>query len=189
MNSFQGEEIAVILEMSEDGIARIVATAAPDDGLLFTQEEKNIVYLQQALYEPGFDKQDREVFEQYLNTLHGTFAQVSGNPKAQEAKVKGVSSGKKYKPVDKKVRPVYGTLPEEFRVVRNIKGDPLAGIPSLSPVPPEFQPKGRYTQQRMEDFDKAHPGFWWPEERKLMHHLMAEQNEAFAWTETERGKF
>ncbi|KAJ2927298.1 hypothetical protein H1R20_g9797, partial [Candolleomyces eurysporus] len=61
-------------------------------------------------------------------------------------------------------------------------------MPTLSPTPPEFSPKGRYTQERMEGFDKAHQDFWWPEERKLMHHLMAEQNEAFAWTETERGK-
>jgi len=181
----------VILDMSEDGIPRIISAAAPQDGKTFTQEEKKIIYLQHALQEPGIDKGDREIFEQYLSSVAENFAQAqaSGNPKAQEAKVKGVSTGKKYKPVDKKVRPVYGTLPEEFRIVRNITGDPLEGMPVLSPTPPEFEPKGRYTQERMEDFDKAHPGFWWPEERKLMHHLMAEQNAAFAWTESERGKF
>jgi len=29
----------------------------------------------------------------------------------------------------------------------------------------------------------------WPEERKLMHWLIGEQNEAFAWDDAERGKF
>jgi len=32
-------------------------------------------------------------------------------------------------------------------------------------------------------------GFLWPEKRKLMHWLVAEQNEAFAWDDTEQGKF
>jgi len=32
-------------------------------------------------------------------------------------------------------------------------------------------------------------GFLWSEERKLMHWLVREQNEAFAWDDTERGKF
>jgi hypothetical protein len=31
---------------------------------------------------------------------------------------------KKYKPVSQKVRPVLGDLPEKFRIVRNIEGDP-----------------------------------------------------------------
>jgi hypothetical protein len=52
-------------------------------------------------------------------------------------------------------------------------------MPELNLTPPEFVPKGWYTQERMEDFDKAHSGFWLPEKRKLMHNLMAEQNEAF----------
>ena len=180
----------MIVEKSEDGTPIIVATALPQNGKVFIQEEKKMIYLQQALYEPGVDRRDQETFELYLSSLTDKEGKVqeSGNPKAKEAKVKGVSTGKKYKPVDMKVRPVYGTLPEEFRIVRNITGDPLAGMPQLSPTPPEFSPKGRYTQERMEDFDKAHPDFWWPEERKLMHHLMAEQNEAFAWVESERGK-
>ena len=38
-----------------------------------------------------------------------------------------VFAGKKYKPVDQKVRPIRGTLPEEFRIIREIKGEPLGG--------------------------------------------------------------
>ena len=41
-----------------------------------------------------------------------------------------------------------------------------------------------------EKLDTVHlSGFLWPEERKLMHWLVAEQNEAFAWDDTEQGKF
>jgi hypothetical protein len=60
----------------------------------------------------------------------------------------------------------------------------------LSPHPPNFVPTGRYTQERMEAMDQAHEGdFLLPKECKLLHHLMMEQNEAFAWDETEKGHF
>jgi hypothetical protein len=63
-------------------------------------------------------------------------------------------------------------------------------MPELNPHPPEFEPTGRYTQARKDDMDKVHEGdFLWPEERKLVHHLIMEQNEAFAWDDTERGRF
>jgi len=53
-----------------------------------------------------------------------------------------VFAGKKYKPVDQKVRPVKGTLLEEFRIIRNIMGDPLVDILKLDPNPPDFTPTG-----------------------------------------------
>jgi hypothetical protein len=89
-----------------------------------------------------------------------------------------------------KTKPVYAELPEEYRIKRDIKGDPLAEMPKLNPNPPEFEPTGRCTQERKEIIDQAHKGdFLWPEERKLVHHLMMEQNLAFAWEESERGRF
>jgi hypothetical protein len=98
--------------------------------------------------------------------------------------------GKKYKPVALKVRPVLGELPQKFRIVRNIVGDPLIGMPTLPEKPPDPQPKGRYSLERLEKMDAVHDGdFLLPEERKLMHYLVAEQNEAFAWDDTERGRF
>ncbi len=72
--------------------------------------------------------------------------------------VKDVFMTRKYKLVVQKVRPVMGGLPSEFRIERNIKGDPLKE-------------------------------FLWPEERKLMHHFMMEQNTGFSWDNTERGAF
>jgi hypothetical protein len=99
-------------------------------------------------------------------------------------------AGKKYKPVALKVKPVYTDLPEKYRIIREIRGDPLAGIPILNTSPPDFTPTGRYTEERKEIIDKVHGGdFLWPEERKLVHHLMMEQNQAFAWDDSERGRF
>jgi hypothetical protein len=96
---------------------------------------------------------------------------------------------KRYKPVARKVRPILGALPNEFRITRNITGDPLAELPKLSPSPPSFVPTGRYTRQRKEALDKAHPDFLWPEERRLMHHFMMLHEQAFAWEVSERGRF
>lgn len=96
---------------------------------------------------------------------------------------------KKYKPVALKVKPVVGQLPDKYRIVRNIIGDPLANLPVLSPKPPAFKPCGRYTQERMEMFDKANPGFLLEEERKLLHYFMMVHQDAFAWNDTERGHF
>jgi len=74
--------------------------------------------------------------------------------------------------------------------VRNIVGDPLAGMPTLSPVPPPFTPTGRYTADNRAIIDKVHAGdFLWPQERALMHHFMCVQNEGFAWNDSQRGRF
>ena len=69
---------------------------------------------------------------------------------------------KKYKPVALKVKPIIGQLPDKFRIVRHIVGDPLVNIPTLPTIPPPFQPVGRYTQERKELFDKLNPGFLLP---------------------------
>ena len=101
-----------------------------------------------------------------------------------------VFAGKKYKPVALKVKPIYTELPDKYRIKREITGDPLAGMPILNTRPPDFTPTGRYTQERKDALDKVHEGsFLLPEERKLVHHLVMEQNRAFAWDDTERGRF
>jgi hypothetical protein len=97
--------------------------------------------------------------------------------------------GKKYKPVALKVRPVIGELPDKFRIIRNIIGDPLGDLPILSPNPPAFKPHGRYTQERKELFDKNNAGFLLSAERDLLHHFMMLHQDAFAWNDTERGHF
>ncbi|EDR07194.1 uncharacterized protein LACBIDRAFT_299116 [Laccaria bicolor S238N-H82] len=72
---------------------------------------------------------------------------------------------KKYKPVAQKIRPVYQDLPDKFRIVRDIKGNPLDTLPKLNRTPPDFVPTGHYTDERKEQFDKVHSSdFLWPEE-------------------------
>jgi hypothetical protein len=96
---------------------------------------------------------------------------------------------KKYKPVALKVRPIIGDLPERYRIVRNIIGDPLANLPVLNPHPIAFRPCGRYTQERKDIFDKINAGFLLDEERVLLHHFMMLHQDAFAWNDSERGHF
>ena len=101
-----------------------------------------------------------------------------------------IFTGKKYKPVALKVRPVETELPSRFRIVREIKGDPLAELPKLPTRPANYEPTGRYTLERKEQFDKIHASdFLLPEEQKLMHQFMCLQNEGFAWNDLERGHF
>jgi hypothetical protein len=62
--------------------------------------------------------------------------------------------------------------------------------PTVSVFASNFAPTGRYTQEQKDNMDEVHKGdFLWPEEQKLMHHLIMEQNQAFAWDDSERGRF
>ena len=79
-----------------------------------------------------------------------------GTEEKQSELEREVFAGKKYKPVDQKIRPIKGTLPEEFRIIRDIKGNPLADMPMLDPNPPDFIPTGRYTQERKNHIDHIH---------------------------------
>jgi hypothetical protein len=54
---------------------------------------------------------------------------------------------KKYKPVALKVRPVITNLPDRFRIIRNIIGDPLENMPPLNSHPPSFTPSPRYNAE------------------------------------------
>ena len=100
-----------------------------------------------------------------------------------------ISTKKKYKPVALKVKPVIGELPDKFRIIRQIIGDPLQNLPVLPTNPPPFTPTGRYTQERKDLFDKLNPGFLRPAERALMHYFMMVHEDGFAWETSERGHF
>ncbi len=86
-----------------------------------------------------------------------------------------------------KYGPLYQELPDKYRIVRDIKGDPLKNMPMLSKQPPEFVPTGRYSRERKEQMDIVHGGdFLWEEERKLVHQLIMQQNEALRGTTQRR---
>ena len=99
---------------------------------------------------------------------------------------------KKYKPVAVKVRPLKAPVPEYFRIIRHITGNPLANLPQINytNIPP-FVPTGRYTAERAKDFEERHRArnFLQEEELRLLHHFMMEFNDAFAWSDEERGTF
>jgi hypothetical protein len=97
---------------------------------------------------------------------------------------------KKYKPIAKKVKPIGATLLEEFRIVRNIQGDPLADLPILSPFPINFSLTGCYNQASFDIIKKNHPhSFLTAEEQRFMHHFMMIHQDGFTWNETQKGSF
>ena len=150
----------------------------------FTRQERRNVYLAEAMKCAKIPDREKEKISQYFLTM-----QRKASSEQKSSDTVSVYS-KKYKPVALKVKPIIAELPENFRIKREIRGDPLQNLPRLSPRPPEFAPTGRYTQERKDELDSVHEGdFLWPEERKLVHHLVMEQNRAFAWDDTERGSF
>lgn len=98
---------------------------------------------------------------------------------------------KKYKPVRLKTRPIKTQLPSQFRIVRHPMPDALANMPTIDYANiPDFVPTGRYSAERMRDTDALHGGdFLLSEERRALHHFMTLHQDAFAWDDSERGRF
>jgi hypothetical protein len=97
--------------------------------------------------------------------------------------------GKKYKPVDKKIRPVDGVRPMNTLVETAVPEDPALTLPPLSSTPPDFTPTGRFTEERMKMMDIDKNTHLWPEEKKLFKHILVLNEKAFAWGDDERGIF
>jgi hypothetical protein len=176
-------EIALIFEKDDDD-CKIVGYTLPRVGESFQNDEVRNVFLAQTMENPIFEDSDRAILSKYLESRTSSVAVNSQMVTGDERSVY------KYKPVALKTRPVVQELPAEFRIKREIIGDPLAEMPELSPNPPDFVPTGRYTQERKDQIDKVHGGnFLLPEERKLVHHFMMLQSYGFAWEDSERGRF
>jgi hypothetical protein len=75
-----------------------------------------------------------------------------------------LATKKKYKPVALKVKPVIRELPDTFRIIWNIIGNPLQNLPILLTKALTFTPTGCYTQECKDLFDKLNPGFSLPAE-------------------------
>lgn len=186
-------EYACVVELDETGCPHITELAKSVHGH-FNQDELMASYLEEALYEScEVEDGDRETFSKYWEQLEHPNEKgrtVLAQAVRSAEQMKGVSKGTKYKPVDKKVKPVLGTPGEEFRIKREIKGDPLAELPELPTNPPEWTPCGRYTVERKEAMEKAHGKDWlWPQEMALLHDFVNKHEKAFAWDDTEKGKF
>jgi hypothetical protein len=176
-------EVALILEQDCDK-CKIVGYTLPRKGENFQLKEVRNAFLAQTMLNPIFEDSDRKILSTYLDNAV-LAVDVGSQPAVEE-----IRNVFKYKPVALKTRPVVQELPAEFRIKREIIGDPLAEMPKLSPNPPNFVPTGRYTQERKDQFDEVHKeDFLLPEERKLMHHFMMLQSHGFAWEDNERGRF
>ena len=100
-----------------------------------------------------------------------------------------ITSVQAYKKVAKKVRPVPTSLPEDFRTIRRIPSDPLLSLPELPHHPPNFSPGNRLNQERLDALKLNQDNFLWPEELKLLQHILKLNELGLAWTEEEKGRF
>ena len=100
-----------------------------------------------------------------------------------------VYAGKKYKKVANRTVPVSATLPEDFRMERRRPKNILIDMCPLPGRAPPFEPGTRYTQDRHDEFPLDPGGFLLPEELRLAEWIVRQNEDAFAWTEEERGSF
>lgn len=110
---------------------------------------------------------------------------VSGAPPQR----KGVVYKKKYKQSHNKVRPVATTLPDEFRIVRHKNEKALDHCRPLPRIAPDFIPTPKFTQERMDALKLDPHHFLYPAELRLVQWVLAENERALAWDESEKGRF
>lgn len=94
-----------------------------------------------------------------------------------------------YKRVDKKIKPVPATIPEESKVIRRFPENPLDSLPPLPVNPPDFVPNGRLTEERLQEMKLFEEDFLWPEEKKLFTHIMQFHQNALVFEDSQRGSF
>ena len=92
-----------------------------------------------------------------------------------------------YKRVDKKVKPVSTTFPEDYYIHRCISKDPLLTLLPIPYHPPEFVPTSKFSKDCMEILNVNSTNFLWPEEEKLFKYIMNLNEEAIAFEDAERG--
>jgi hypothetical protein len=179
--------VGLIFEYDQRSKQLEIKGYAIPEGKELTKEERMKIYLDEGIKGSPLPRENKDRLQHYLQTINkvvGTKAKQTAHEKEKAAVYT------KYKPVAQKVKPLHADLLDKYRIIREIRGDPLRNMPVLNPKPPDFKPTGRYTQERMEAMDKVHKGdFLWPEERKLVHHVIMEQEQAFAWDDSERGSF
>ena len=92
-----------------------------------------------------------------------------------------------YKRVDKKIKPVSTTFPEEARVKRQMPSNPLKTLTPLSKRPPEFTPTPHINQERLDTLNINPDNFLSKEEEKLFIQVMVNNEQSLAFVDTERG--
>ena len=140
----QGEG-AFIIEKEGNSLT-IVGYTLPKEGNMFGQEELWNTFLAQAVESIYFKDNEHKVLTAYLESKVVSHEQerlrIIRSTNMMGGDVRGIY---KYKPVDKKVKLVIQELPAEFWIIREIIGDLLKDMPTLSHNPPDFEPTARYT--------------------------------------------
>jgi len=90
-----------------------------------------------------------------------------------------------YKKVAKKVCLVPTSLLEDFRNICHIPKDPLLTLPPLPTSPSDFVPGQHLTQERLEALELNRFDFLWPEELKLLQHILLLDETGLVWTDEE----
>jgi hypothetical protein len=155
----------------------------------FLKAEIQAVYLK-ASTEIDLKQKDRDLLEQYFSGVDNHIPDIEREETYQQFMHTHEIFSKKYKPVAVKVRPILTDLPPEYRIIREIKGDPLKGLPEIPLDPPEFEPGQRYGLDQWEIVERQHnTGFLTEREMKIIHWMFKEHKMAFAWNEEQKGSF
>ena len=94
----------------------------------------------------------------------------------------------KYKPASKKIKPVNEPMPQNLNPP--LCYPPLSRDPyktPLDPFPPEFTPTYKINEERLKVVNFGPPGWLWPEELKLMKHIIKIRQKSLAFSAEERG--
>jgi hypothetical protein len=110
---------------------------------------------------------------------------------AEEPYWSNVATRKKYKPVDRKVRPVPTYMPDpNGQVFKRVEIPDLPPLPFDVPQLADFVPTQRITQERLETMLQTVPeGFLFAREIDLLAFIIRNRETAIAFTDAERGTF
>ena len=73
--------------------------------------------------------------------------------------------------------------------MRRIPINPLLSLLPLPPHPPDFSPGEHLSQECLDKLALNTHNFLWPEELKLLQHILKINELRLAWTEAEKGQF
>jgi hypothetical protein len=103
---------------------------------------------------------------------------------------------KRYKPVARKVVPIAGKLPAEYRVERKFPEDPLRSLVPVPTDPPasdekSFEPGKRLSRERWREMRGAieKEGFLWEKEIDAIAWIAKQHEMGIAWEDAEKGRF
>ena len=91
-----------------------------------------------------------------------------------------------YKWVDKKIKPVFTTFPEEAHIKHQMPSNPLKTITPLYKCPPEFTTPPHITQKHLNTLD-INPDNFLSKKEKLFIQVMMNNEQSLEFVDTERG--